>query len=151
MIKRHERDLVCARLQSEMSFLAKPNMPAEEVNNKPKRRLLDFDESDEESNEEDPMKAELKYVKKKFIVSFLSYRFKNEPSVDKDEDPLGWWKTKRLEYPTLTRLVKKFLCVPATSTQAERVFSWMGWLLNKRRLCLSGECVNMQLLLKDNL
>ena len=57
MIKRHEQDLVFARLQSELSFLAKPNMPAEEVNNKPKRRLLDFDE---ESNEEDPMKAELK-------------------------------------------------------------------------------------------
>ena len=66
-------------------------------------------------------------------------------------DPLGWWKNKRLEYPTLTRLVRKFLCVPATSTQAERVFSWMGWLLNKRRLCLSGESVNMQLFLKDNL
>ena len=61
-------------------------MPAKEVNNKPKRRLLDFDESDEESNEEDPMKAELKYVKMFFIVSFLSYRFKNEPSVDKDKD-----------------------------------------------------------------
>ena len=86
-----------------------------------------------------------------FIVSFLSYRFKNEPSVDKDEDPLGWWKTKRLEYPTLTRLVKKFLCVPATSTQAERVFSWMGWLLNKRRLCLSGESVNSQTLLEGTL
>ena len=39
-----------------------------------------------------------------FIVSFLSYRFKNEPPVDKDEDPLGLWKTKRLEYPTLTDL-----------------------------------------------
>ena len=151
MIKRHERDLVFARLQSEMSFLAKPNMPAEEVNNKPKRRLLDFDESDEESNEEDPMKAELKYVKMFFIVSFLSYRFKNEPPVDKDEDPLGLWKTKRLEYPTLTRLVKKFLCVPATSTQAERVFSWMGWLLNKRRFCLSGESVNSQTLLERTL
>ena len=86
-----------------------------------------------------------------FIVSFLSYRFKNEPSVDKDEDPLGLWKTKRLEYPTLTRLVKKFLCVPATSTQAERVFSWMGWLLNKRRLCLSGESVNSQTLLEGTL
>ena len=86
-----------------------------------------------------------------FIVSFLSYRFKNEPSLDKDKDPLGLWKTKRLEYPTLTRLVKKFLCVPATSTQAEQVFSWMGWLLNKRRLCLSGESVNSQTLLEGTL
>ena len=49
------------------------------------------------------------------------------------------------------RLARKFLCVPATSTQAERVFSWMGFLLNKRRLSLSGESVSMQLFLKDNL
>ena len=46
---------------------------------------------------------------------------------------------------------RKFLCVPATNTQAERVFSWMGFLLNKRRLSLSGESVTMQLFLKDNL
>ena len=63
MIRRSERDLVFTRLQREMSILTKPNLPAEEVvSNKPKkRRLLDFDESDdEESNEEDPMEAELK-------------------------------------------------------------------------------------------
>ena len=29
-------------------------------------------------------------------------------------------------------------CCTSTSTQAERVFSWMGFLLNKRRLSLSG-------------
>ena len=39
----------------------------------------------------------------------------------------------------------------STSTQAEHVFSWMGFLLNKRRLSLSGESVTMQLFLKDNL
>ena len=42
-------------------------------------------------------------------------------------------------------------CVPATSTQAERVFSWMGWMLNKRRLNMSDESVIMQLFLKDNM
>ena len=69
--------------------------------------------------------------------------------MDKDEDPLGLWKTKRLEYPTLTRLVKKFLYVPATSTQAERFFSWMGWLQNKRRLGQeTGDGVNSQTLLE---
>ena len=60
MIKRNERDLVFGRIQSEMSSLEKSNLAAEEVKNKPKRRLLDFDESDEESNEEDPVEAELK-------------------------------------------------------------------------------------------
>ena len=42
-------------------------------------------------------------------------------------------------------------CVPATITQAERVFSWMGWMLNKRRLNMSDESVIMQLFLKDNM
>ena len=40
--------------------------------------------------------------------------------------------------------------VPGTSTQAKRVFSWMEWLLNKRRLSMSGETVSMQHFLKDN-
>ena len=44
----------------EKSSLEKSNLAAEEVKNKPKRRLLDFDESDGEGSEEDPMEAELK-------------------------------------------------------------------------------------------
>ena len=64
---------------------------------------------------------------------------------------MGWWRSRKEQYPTLVRLARKFLCVPATSTQAERVFSWMGFLLNKRRLSLSGDSVTMHLLLKDNL
>ena len=64
---------------------------------------------------------------------------------------MGWWRSRKEQYPTLVRLARKFLCVPATSTQAECVFSWMGFLLNKRRLSLSGESVTMQLFLKDNL
>ena len=65
MIRRHERGLVFTRLQTEMSILTKPNLAAEEVSSKPKkRRLLDFDESDdEESNKEDSMEAELKRFK----------------------------------------------------------------------------------------
>ena len=37
------------------------------------------------------------------------------------------------------------------SAQAERVFLWMGWPLNKRRLSMSGEIESMQLFLKDDL
>ena len=51
----------------------------------------------------------------------------------------------------LAILARKYMRVPGTSTQAERVFSWMGWLLNKRRLSMSGETVSMQHFLKDNL
>ena len=71
--------------------------------------------------------------------------------METEKDSLDWWRAKKEEYPTLVRLARKYLCVPSTSTQAERVFSWMGWLLNKRRLSMSGETVSMQLFLKDNL
>ena len=80
-----------------------------------------------------------------------SGRYRNEPSLAEDKNALDWWRLKEKDFPILARLAKKHLCVPATSTQAERVFSWMGWLLNKRRLSLSGESVTMQLFLKDNL
>ena len=77
------------------------------------------------------------------------YRYQNEP-VETEKNSLDRWRAKK-EYPTLVRLARKYLCVPGTNTQAERVFSWMGWLLNKRRLSTSGETVSMQLFLKDNL
>ena len=101
---------------------------------------LDFDESDEEEAEEDEdvIKKEIK-----------AYRC--EPALDKDEDPLDWWRARKDQYPNMIKLVKKYLCIPATSTQAERVFSALGFLLNKRRLCLSGANVNAQLFLHDNL
>ena len=119
--------------------------------NKPKRRLLDFDESDEESNEEDPMKAELKYVKNVFHCFILILQVQKWAFRGQGRGPPWFVEDQETRVPYLDRLVKKFLCVPATSTQAERVFSWMGWLLNKRRLCLSGESVNSQTLLEGTL
>jgi hypothetical protein len=50
MIKRDERDLVFAKIRKEMFSREKSNTPDEEVKSKPKRRLLDFDESDEENS-----------------------------------------------------------------------------------------------------
>ena len=60
------------------------------------------------------------------------------------------WVTSWLTLQYLATSARTNLCVPATITQAERVFSWMEWLL-KKGLCLSGKSVNMQLFLKDSL
>ena len=80
----------------------------------------------------------------KFANEFLNFcnRYRNEP-LGADKNFLDWWKAKKEEYPTLTRLTTKYLCVPGTSTQAERVFSCMGLLLNKRRLSKSVETVSI--------
>ena len=71
--------------------------------------------------------------------------------LDKDCDPLQWWKNRAERYPLLTKLVKKYLLIPATSTESERTFSSLGLLLTKTRLGMTGENVNKQLFLKDKL
>ena len=73
----------------------------------------------------------------------------SEKALDEGEDPLDWLRPRRPQFPSLWRLARKYLCVLATSTEAERLFSWTGFMLNKRRLSLSGEIMSMQL--KDNI
>ena len=43
----------------------------------------------------------------------------------------------------------KYFSIPATSTEAERVFSALGNLLAKKRLSMIGENVDKQLFLRD--
>jgi len=56
----------------------------------------------------------------------------------------SFWVTSWLTLQYLPTLTRKNLCVPATSTQAAAA-------AEKRRLCLSGESVNMQQFLKGSL
>ena len=56
---------------------------------------------------------------------------------------------KQAKFPNLIILVKKYLCIQASSTEAERSFSALANLLTKRRLRMSGENVNKQLFLRE--
>lgn len=47
------------------------------------------------------------------------------------ENPLSWWKNRSNVFPYLSRLAKKYLCVPATSVLSERVFSRGGKVITK--------------------
>ncbi|XP_067303434.1 E3 SUMO-protein ligase ZBED1-like [Pseudorasbora parva] len=46
-----------------------------------------------------------------------------EPVTQGDEDPLLWWKNAAWRFPQISRVARKYLCVCATSTPSERVFS----------------------------
>ena len=54
-------------------------------------------------------------------------------------NPLEWWKANGSQFPNLSQIAKKVLCVPATSASSERIFSASGSLLTKKRNKLSGE------------
>ena len=46
--------------------------------------------------------------------------------VTNDTDPLMWWKQYQQVFPDLTRMVRPYLVVPATSASSVRFFSRVG-------------------------
>ena len=67
--------------------------------------------------------------------------YKREDLMGQEDDPLLWWSKKQDKFPLLANLVKKYLCVPATSVEAERTFHGLGLLLTKQRLSMGGSLI----------
>ncbi len=85
----------------------------------------------------------------------------NECSVDIDAyfretilekyDILEWSQQNKFKFPNIFQLVKKYLCIPATSCPSERVFSKAGEIVCKKRSKLSQKHVNQLIFLNHNL
>lgn len=71
--------------------------------------------------------------------------------LDKEEDPLAWWKKNQDQYPRLSILARKYLCITATSSPSERVFSTGGNIVTCHRNSLKPENVDMLVFLAKNL
>ena len=63
---------------------------------------------------------------------------------------LNWWKEHESQLPMMARLAKSILCIPATFTPSERLFSKAGLLSNKKKASLKPSKVDMMLFLNAN-
>jgi len=63
---------------------------------------------------------------------------------------MDWWRARREKYPVLSRLARKYLSIPATSTACERTFSKAGNVVVKNRCALEPETVNAICFLHTN-
>jgi hypothetical protein len=63
---------------------------------------------------------------------------------------LDWWKQNKSRFPRLAVLARRYLCCPATSSSAERLFSASGEILSERRTRLSAENLSGLVLIQDN-
>jgi len=74
---------------------------------------------------------------------------------DNKEDVINniliWWKENEKKFPHLAELAKKYLCIGATSVSCERVFSRAGWIVSKRRSCLSDKNVSTLTFISQNI
>jgi hypothetical protein len=76
--------------------------------------------------------------------------YKCESKVLSCEDPLKFWKGIAVRLPRLSRLVKYYLCVQASSVASERIFSTAGDIVTATRSCLDPQCVDQLIFLKKN-
>jgi hypothetical protein len=65
-------------------------------------------------------------------------------------DPLQWWKENHKIYPNVWLVAIRILCIPATYAPAERVFSAASNLVNKKRIRLHPDSVDLLIYLRAN-
>ncbi len=78
-------------------------------------------------------------------------RYLQEETIDTSDDPLAWWWNNEARYPLLATVAKRYLCICATSTPSERVFSAAGNIVTPIRSSLKPDKVNMLVFLAKNL
>ncbi|XP_060759497.1 E3 SUMO-protein ligase ZBED1-like [Neoarius graeffei] len=76
--------------------------------------------------------------------------FGETTTLSKMDDPLKWWSENEGRFPTLSKIAKNFLCIPATSTPSERIFSAAGNICSQKRASLSPSHVEMLTFLAMN-
>lgn len=78
-------------------------------------------------------------------------RYLREPPLKQKEKSLDWWSKNGHNFPILSQIAKRYLCIPATSVPAERVFSTAGLVINEKRSSLLPENADMLIFLNKNL
>ena len=75
-----------------------------------------------------------------------------DPKMLKDETfvPLKWWKSNDGVDPLVSNVARKYLCVTATSTPSERIFSAAGNILTKKRAMLGHDLLDKLIFLNVN-
>jgi hypothetical protein len=68
-----------------------------------------------------------------------------------DFDILKWWQSNQLNFPILNKLARSILCIPASSSKPETVFSAAGFIKAPRRSNLAPEVLDDLLVSKSNL
>jgi len=82
----------------------------------------------------------------------LELYLQHKTTLPNDRDILlAFWKGNENLFPSMARLARKILCVPASSVSCESAFSISGRTLENRRTCLSTASVNALLFLNSNM
>ncbi|XP_051997764.1 E3 SUMO-protein ligase ZBED1-like [Xyrauchen texanus] len=77
-------------------------------------------------------------------------RYLHEECIDSNANPLSWWRDNQSRFPLLSKVARKYMCICATSTPSERVFSAAENIVTPMRSSLKPHKVNMLVFLARN-
>ena len=124
-----------------------PAAASEETATPPKRLSLLWSQFDAKRRQKERSSA------RQFTAAEIEVRRHMEnPSLERNQDPLAWWKDVASSTPRLALIAKDVLGIPATSVPSERLFSKAGEVISSRRGSLKAKHVDMILFLniRDN-
>ncbi len=76
------------------------------------------------------------------VLKYRQHATHTNPIVFED-NPLSWWKVHGHHFPTLSRLVRRFLTISTTSCSVERLFSVTGQVDDGRRSSLTSDTMTL--------
>ena len=112
---------------------------------------LEYSEQEKDCHEE--------YLTNSLLASMFSRRYERGDEITEylrieeigfSECPFNWWSKNENRFPILSKMARKYLAIPATSTPSERLFSDAGNLMTVRRTSLSPSTFEHLLFLKRN-
>ncbi|XP_077306275.1 E3 SUMO-protein ligase ZBED1-like [Lithobates pipiens] len=153
-VNENNKTAVQNRLKEEMSKLttvkeSPPTTPSGQCHAKKARKSLGSFFKSASEGAPDPALGSHQQQSESLSLELHSYLFLG--NTDSEDDPLVWWKTHKEQYPRLSALARKYLCIPATSSPSERVFSTGGNIVTCRCSALKPQNVDRLVFLAKNL
>ena len=160
-LKRHQQHTIQKQLLEEMFAVSGLQMTEIAPSNeddaqivKPRRfddcDFLDEDEPDEQDTSKAAAGALQRVAVQGEYDAWLLVPEARVIDANSPIDPLAWWKMHDGQFPTIAKLARKYLAIPASSAPSERVFSRAKLIQQRQRWNLLPQRLEACVMLKHN-
>lgn len=114
----------------------------------------DTDSTDNDGAKSQGESSRYSHIYKRITIERATWKteideYFNDPRDPENTNILHWGKSHEKNYPTLAKMARDILCIPASSVPVGRFFSTGALVMNKRRTCLSDQSLKVLMCLNS--